>query len=419
LKQVLLELNRYRHSLETRKGIEPAPRIAVGITSAQTCLVLCGRLRALKQAGFDVTLMSSPGELLDRLELKEGVRVLRIPIRRRIAPLADLVSLVALWKELRLLKPDVVEFSTPKAGLLGLLAALLASVPVRVYCLRGLKLESTSGLKRKILWLAERIAAACAHVVLCNSPSLRKQALALKIASDAKLQVLGSGSSIGVDIDRFRPGATSVRQQFGIPKDTHVLGYVGRFTRDKGIPELIDSFDLILQSAPQSYLLMVGWFDEAEDALDPALRRRIVTHPRIVCTGFVTDATPYYRAMDLLILPTQREGFPNVVLEASATGIPVLTTLSTGACDSVVHGKTGLLVPASDPHAIYRAAMRLLRDPFERRRMGAAGRAWVTENFLDWRIHKLTASFYKNLLMATRPSTAQEKAAMEWAAPLR
>jgi hypothetical protein len=174
--------------------------VVVGITNSQTCLVLRGRLRALQTAGFDVTLASNPGELLDRLEKEQGVTAARIPMRRRIAPLSDLVSFFTLWKELRRLKPDIAEFSTPKAGLLGMLAATFAGVPRRVYCLRGLKLESSSGLKRRALWCSERIAAACAHVIVCNSPSLRRKALQLRLASPQKLRVLGLGSSNGIDV---------------------------------------------------------------------------------------------------------------------------------------------------------------------------------------------------------------------------
>ena len=158
------------------------PHIVVGITHPQTCLNLTGRLRTLRDAGFRVTLVSSPGELLYRTAAREGVEAIAIPIERQIAPLADLVSLLRLcWLLLRL-RPQITEFSTPKAGLLGNLAALLCGVPRRIYMLRGLKLETSTGFERIILLTAERLSAACAQVVLCNSNSLRSEALALGVA---------------------------------------------------------------------------------------------------------------------------------------------------------------------------------------------------------------------------------------------
>ena len=139
-------------------------------------------------------------------------------------------------------------------------------------------------------------------------------------------------------LSAFRPAPATCASKFGIPREASVVGFVGRLTRDKGLPELIQAFDRILVADPSAHLLLVGWFDAAEDALDAVLRARILSHPRIHCTGFVSDTAPYYRAMDVMVLPTWREGFPNVVLEAAATGIPVVTTESTGARDAVVAG---------------------------------------------------------------------------------
>ncbi|HEV2484294.1 MAG TPA: glycosyltransferase family 4 protein [Terracidiphilus sp.] len=372
--------------------------IVVGITSPHTCVVLKGRLRALREAGFRVTLVASPGELLGSTAASEGVESIAIPMQRRIAPIADLVSLFRLWRLMRRLKPDMVEFSTPKAGLLGTMAARLCGIPRRVYMLRGLKLETTTGFKRRILLWAERLAAACAHVVLCNSNSLRAEALALGVAPAAKLLLLGDGSSNGVDMERYSPGSSNVRERYGLPHDAHVVGFVGRLTRDKGLLELIEAFDAILQAEPKAHLLLVGWFDTSEDSLGDEVRGRIQCHSHIHLTGFVNGTAPFYRAMDVMVLPTWREGFPNVVLEAAATGIPVVTTQSTGSRDSVVPEVTGLLIPPGYPEAISEAVLKLLRDPERRRRMGYAARAWVLEHFIDERVLGRTAAYYKSLL---------------------
>jgi glycosyltransferase involved in cell wall biosynthesis len=383
---------------------QPPPRIVVGITHPQTCLTLTGRLRTLREAGFHVTLVSSPGDLLERTAAQEGVEAIAFPIRRTIAPVADLKALLHLWRMLRRIKPVLTEFSTPKAGLLGNIAAWLCRVPARVYMLRGLKLETAAGLKRRILLASERLASACAQVVLCNSDSLRRRALELGVAPAAKLRLLEEGSTNGVDIERFSPGKNNLRVLLGIPLEVPVVGYVGRLTRDKGVPELIAAFDAILRAEADAHLLLVGWFDLSEDALRPELRARIERHPRMHCTGFVDDTAPYYRSMDMLVLPTWREGFPNVVLEAAATGIPVITTLCTGSRDSVVPEVTGFLIPPGYPEAISEAVLKLIRDPERRRRMGAAGRAWILEHYVDKHVLEVTAAFYKSLI---------ERAAME------
>jgi len=385
------------------------PHIVVGITNPQTCLVLRGRLRTLREQGFRVTLVSSPGELLTSTAAQEGVDSIAIPMHRQISPVADIVSLARLWWLLFRLKPEMTEFSTPKAGLLGSIAAMLCGIPVRVYFLRGLKLETCTGLKRRILLLTEKVASACSHAVLCNSDSLRNEALALGIASEAKLRLLGEGSSNGVDVERFTPGLDSLRQRLGLPLDAPVVGFVGRMTRDKGLPELVEAFDTILASKPDVYLLLVGWFDASEDALVDELRLRIKRHPRIRTTGYVADTAPYYRAMDVMVLPTWREGFPNVVLEAAATGIPVITTLATGSRDAVVPEVTGLLIPPGYPAAISEAVLNLLGNPERCRRMGLAARAWVLDHYADGRVLGRTVRFYKSLLDRNLPKSSAGK----------
>lgn len=374
------------------------PHIVVGVTHPQTCLTLTGRLRALREAGFRVTLVCSPGELAERIAEREGVESIALSMQREIKPIADVVSLLRLWWLLLRLRPDMTEFSTPKAGLLGTFAALCAGVPERVYMLRGLKVEGTTGVKRRILLITERIASGCAQVVLCNSHSLRAEAISLGLAPAPKLQLIGDGSSNGVDVERFSPGPSDVRDRLGLPAEAIVLGFVGRLTRDKGLPELLEAFDTILDAEPAAHLILVGWFDVAEDALSVDLRLRIECHPRIHCTGFVVDTAPYYRVMDLMILPTRREGFPNVVLEAAACGIPVITTIATGSRDSVVPEVTGLLIPPGYPEAISEAVLKLLRDPARRRLMGEAARAWVIEHFSNHRVLGLITAFYKSLL---------------------
>jgi len=238
--------------------------------------------------------------------------------------------------------------------------------------------------------------------VLCNSESLRNQALDLRVAPASKLRLLGGGSSSGVDVEHFSPGPGILRARLCLPSDAPVVGFVGRLTRDKGLPELVEAFDAIMAAKPQTHLLLVGWFDAAEDALDRDLRVRIKNHPRIHMTGYVADTAPYYRVMDVMVLPTWREGFPNVVLEAAASGIPVVTTLCTGSRDTVVPEVTGLLIPPGYPAAISEAVLQLLRNHARRCRMGMAARAWVLENYVKDYVLGLTVRCYKSLLERNR-----------------
>jgi glycosyltransferase involved in cell wall biosynthesis len=382
---------------ETRRYLRQS-HILVGVTSSQTCIVLPGRVRALRDAGFRVSLLSSPGALLDQIARTEQIDAFAIPMERVISPFRDFVALIRIWRLLRRVKPDIVEFSTPKAGLLGILAARFCGIPARIYLLRGLKLETSRGLRRFLLLLAERITSGSADLVICNSRSLRKQALAIGIARASKLVLLGCGSSNGVNLARFAPGYSSVRKKFGIPHDAPVIGFSGRLTADKGLPELLEAFAAILRHVPDAYLLLVGWFDGSEDALKCEVRARVEGHPRIICTGFVEDTAPYYRAMDLMVLPSWREGFPNAVLEAAATGVPVITTRCTGSCDAVIPEVTGLLVPAGSPDAIGEAVLRLLGDPDRCKQMSAAARIWVAENYEDRRVLGLAVALYMSLI---------------------
>lgn len=387
-------------NIRSKKHLPERPHILVGVTSSQTCVVLGERLQALGEAGFRVSLLSGPGELLDRTANRAGADCYAVPIVRAISPITDCIALFRIWSLIRRLKPDLVEFSTPKAGLLGNIAARICGIPARVYLLRGLRLETATGMKRRLLLVAERISARCAHVVLCNSRSLRARSREYDIAPEAKLMMLGEGSSNGVDTLRFSPGTERVRGELDIPDDAPVIGFVGRLTRDKGLPELLEAFALLLRRHPNAFLLLVGWFDAAEDALDRGLRERIESHPRVIHTGFVHDTSPFYRAMDVLVLPSWREGFPNAVLEAAASGVPAVVTTCTGSCDAVVPGVTGLLVPPGQPVAICEAVATLVGDPDLRQTMAMAARARAVENYDSRRVLGQMVRFYSNLIGA-------------------
>lgn len=371
----------------TPDGAPRRPRLAIVVTHPMTArLLLAGQLRHLSESGFRVTLVTSPGPDLEGVAEREGVEVRTVPMDRELSPARDVVSFVRLVRLLRRVRPDAVVAGTPKAGLLGMLAARIVGVPVRIYTLRGLRLETARGWKRWMLHRAERLATSSAHRVLCVSESLRRRAVELGVVDEAKTAVPGAGSSNGVDVERFEAAAADrrrlleLRAQLGLPDGAPVVGFVGRFTRDKGIAELVEAFTRISGELPEVRLLVVGDF-EAGDPVPDELAERLRRNPRVALPGFVPDTAPYYPLMEVLALPSHREGFPNAPLEAAAAGVPTVGFDATGTVDAVVHGRTGTLVPAGDSEALAQALLAYLRDPELRRRDGEAARTRARRAF--------------------------------------
>lgn len=384
------------------------PRLTYVVTASVSVGFFYGQVAYMINKGWDVDFISSPGPELNLIR-GEGARTWAVPMEREIALHKDIVSLWRLWRLFRSTRPDLVIAGTPKAGLIGALAARLAGVPHVVYMLHGLRLETALGLKRMLLTITERVACFCVHRVHCVSPSLRMRAIGLGLVKPNKALVVGPGTCCGVDADRFhesldvRQKANHLRHELGIQKDAQVIGFVGRFTRDKGIPELYQAFISVREQHANLRLLLVGDF-EAGDPIAVDMRRTIENDPGVVRTGFVTDVAPYYNLMDMCVLATYREGFPGVPLEAQAAGLPVVTTLATGAIDSVLDRETAFIVPVGDVKALSDAINRLLDDPPLRKRMGEAGRAWVKAVFRQEIVWDAYARTYQHLIQKGDPT---------------
>ena len=357
----------------------------------------------LRKTGFHPVALCSPGPEVANFRAAESIRVVTVSMEREISPFRDLISLMRLWRTLRELRPAICNAGTPKAGLLVGLAAWMNRIPCRVYTLRGLRLETATGLKRRILFISERIACGCAHRVLCVSPSLLQRAIELRLVPAKKAVVLGFGSSNGVDPSRFEPTAErleeakKIRWELGIETDQPVIGFIGRFTRDKGLPELLVAFQLVRGKVPDAVLLLVGSYEHG-DQVPPETRTAIESEPNVVTVDFTRNVDLYYLLMDIFVLPTHREGFPNTVLEAQAAERPVVTTFATGAVDSVEEDVTGLLVPPGDVSALTDALVRLLLDHDLARGMGRAGRERVLREFRNEIIWGALASLYREML---------------------
>jgi lipopolysaccharide/colanic/teichoic acid biosynthesis glycosyltransferase/glycosyltransferase involved in cell wall biosynthesis len=369
-------------------GIRPDHVKLVHImTVPQSLGFLARQVRFMKDQGFEIHAIASRGPGLDRFGREEGVSTYSVEMPRRISPLGDLVALVRLIRILRKIRPAIVQGHTPKGGLLGMIAAFLVGVPVRIYTLHGLPLETARGFKRILLRWTEKISCLLASQVIPVGPSLRRIGIAEGLASQSKMKVLGQGTINGVDaLDRFNPlphalsEGRAVRLAHGIPPDARVIGFVGRIVRDKGLEDLVEAWKSLREQYHDLHLLVVGGF-ELRDPISVASEDILRSDPRVHLTGNVDSMPPMYGAMQIVVLPTYREGFPTVLLEAAAMGLPVVATRVTGCGDAVLDGVTGTLVPAGDPDRLSDALRTYLDQPGLGLERGRAGRERVLREF--------------------------------------
>lgn len=372
------------------------PSIVIGVTSDLSIVLLKGLPAHLQSLGWAVHVVSAPGPRLDALK-GAGVQVHPLPMDRNPNVLADVVSL-ARWVVLLLrIRPDVVSVGTPKAGLLGMLAGWITRTPFRVYMLRGLRLETTTGRQRAFLHRLEQIACRASHVVLAVSYTLRQAAVEAGLAGSDKIRVVGHGSSNGVEI-RPQPPARS-----GASLSTHVVGFVGRATADKGIALLAESLAVLAQEGVTGQLLIIGEPDASSDA--QAWTNLHESGWQVRATGMVPDVSPYYPMMDVLALPTRREGFPNVVLEAAVCQVPCVATMATGIPDAIEHGHTGIIVHDRDARKYAEGLRALLLDDDGRRLMGYQARERAQGRFERTAVWAAYADVYAGGLAAVRQTS--------------
>ena len=344
-------------------------------------------IHALREAECSLSLISSPGPELDELASMGGIETIGIPMRRSISLGADVVAIASLIRTFRRGAFDLIHTHTPKAGLVGMIAGGIARVPRRLHTLHGLPFETATGLKRRLLIWADRITCGLADTVCVVSESVRQRAVTMDLCDEDKAIVLGAGSACGVDLARFTPRAETasrgrqVRDRLGIDQPAMVIGYCGWLVADKGITDLVTAFGTISRSRSDVHLLMMGSDGGTHGPIANSTRRTMETDARIHYVGHVDDPEVHYAAMDVLVLPTRREGFPYALLEAAAMELPVVATRATGCVDAVVHGETGLLVDIGDTESLARAISVLLDDKVLRKTMGTQARQRVERCF--------------------------------------
>ena len=332
---------------------------------------LLGKQLSYMDRYFDVTAISSDQVYLERVGKELGVKTHTINMTRKITPVEDLKSLWTMYAYFRKEKPEIVHSHTPKAGLIGMLAAKLAGVKIRLHTVAGLPLMETTGLKRKVLNLVEKLTYSCATKVYPNSKGLHDFILEEKLGTADKIQVIGNGSTNGIDTAHFSPESYSVsekaqlRQELEIEASAFVFVFVGRLVKDKGINELVSAFMKIqTNSSKKLKLLLVGPLEQDLDPLAPDVLQTIDSNPDIISLGFQKDVRPYFAIGDALVFPSYREGFPNVVLQALSMGIPALVSDINGCNEIVQDGYNGSIFPAKDEIALQKSMEQILADHF-------------------------------------------------------
>jgi len=303
------------------------------------------------KAFYDITFISSNPAQLKQTAEKQGVSYFPLEMTRKITPLQDLRCLIQLYHFLRKEKPLIVHTHTPKAGIVGMLAARLAGVPIRLHTIAGLPLMETKGLKRWLLILVERITYFCATKVYPNAEGLLKFVLENRLAPRKKLKVIGKGSSNGIDTSYFSKGQVEetkvsvLRESLKIKSSDFIFCFVGRLVGDKGVNELVHAFCEVQNEIPEAKLLLVGPYETDLDPLEKITQKRINTNPNIITTGFQADIRPYLVLSDTFVFPSYREGFPNVVLQAIAMEVPCIVSDINGCNEIIREGETGAIVP--------------------------------------------------------------------------
>ena len=356
-----------------------------------------GTLRRLAQT-YDVVAVSTPDDELHEMAQREGVRVVGVAMRRPISPLHDLRSLLRLIRVFRRERPDMVHSITPKAGLLSMIAAWVCRVPVRLHTFTGLVFPTATGLKQRILMLTDRITCACATHIVPEGEGVKNDLINYGITRKP-LRVLGYGNVRGVDMQHYsRTPEVMAAAQPIMRSGVFTFVFVGRVVRDKGINELVQAFARLNAQEPATRLILVGRFEDDLDPVLPQTRQTIEQNDAIEAVGNQADVRPWLAASDALVFPSYREGFPNVVLEAGAMGLPSIVTDINGSREIIVDGTNGVIVLPRDADALYAAMLRFIEAPAEVAQMAANAREMIASRFEKSFVEQCLFDYYKEIL---------------------
>lgn len=370
-------------------------------------LLLAGQMKYTKAQGWEVIMVSAGGREVDQVIKYEGVRHEVIPFTRKITPFTDLKCIWFLIQLFRREQPDIVHTHTPKAGLLGMIAANLAGVKIRIHTLAGIPAMAAEGRKKSLLESVEKWTYSNATEVWPNSEGLWKFVLKKELCSEFKLRIIGKGSSNGVDLEKFN--RESLRENHLVAatmrimpgEDDFIILCVGRLVRDKGIEELVSAF-LNSKIVNKSKLVLLGAFENDLDPLSAETVQIIRDHPRIIQIDWSEHVAHYLALSDLLVHPSHREGFPNVILEAGAMQVPVVCSDIIGNTDIISQQKTGLIFPAKDA-AVLKEALEFAFVKRDKMAQYAANlHELIVQNYDRRFVQKEIFSNYQRLISVNR-----------------
>ncbi|WP_291136260.1 glycosyltransferase family 4 protein [Flavobacterium sp. UBA7663] len=362
-------------------------------------LLLKGQLKFLSKH-FDVLAVSGYDADLETVKDREGVPVVSVAMKRSIAPFQDLISLYRLYKLFKKEQPTIVHSITPKAGLLSMVAAKYANVPVRIHTFTGLVFPAKKGLFQKLLILMDKVLCWHATHIIPEGAGVKQDLLDNKI-TNKPLEVIANGNVNGIDTTFFNSNTISEQQQqslrneLGIDSSDFVFVFIGRLVTDKGINELVRAF--LSLAIPNCKLLLVGSF-ETEDPLQPETLKAIQQNDSILSVGFQQDIRPYLVISDCLVFPSYREGFPNVVMQAGAMGLPSIVTNINGSNEIIIDGFNGTIVPSKDVTALLRAMIRMKEDETWRSQLQSNARSSIITRYEQKMVWEALLIKYKEFL---------------------
>lgn len=367
-------------------------------------IILKGQLAYMNQFYEVVGVTGRDEKHFYEIAQREGIRMIPIELSRVISPFKDLKSLFQMYFMMLREKPDIVHTHTPKAGLIGLLAAKLAGVPVRLHTVGGIPWMEVFGFKRNMLKQIEKITYGLAHRVYPNSKGLIQFIHEQKICPSEKVKLLANGGSNGINTDYFVPQPElkqTLRLKQGINDNEIVLGFVGRIAREKGINEWLTAFEEVRKQFKVK-ILLIGLFEKTYGGLTSEVEEKIQNDPDILFLGRFDDVRPYYNMMDIFVFPSYREGFPNAVLEACAMGLPVIATDINGCNEIIQNGVNGILIEPKSSEAIYKALLNLLENKESRLKLGEQARTEVVKKFRRENIWRALKDEYDTFLTNRR-----------------
>ncbi|MDY3524143.1 glycosyltransferase family 4 protein [Riemerella anatipestifer] len=364
-------------------------------------ILLKGQHQFMSKQGFDVIGVSSSGQELDEVKKNEGIRTVSIEMSRKIAPFQDLKSLWKMWCLLRKEKPQIVHSITPKAGLLSMLAAKFAGVPIRIHTFTGLIFPSKTGMLQKILILMDRLLCWAATNIYPEGQGVKNDLIKYKI-TQKPLNVIANGNVNGIDIDHFSPQQVSeevkqqLKQDLNIQETDFVYVFVGRLVGDKGINELMVAFKQL--NIQNTKLLLVGAEERDLDPLKEDTINEIENNKNIIAVGYQTDVRPYFAIADALVFPSYREGFPNVVMQAGAMGLPSIVSDINGCNEIIVDSVNGWIIPPKNVEELYLAMKRMLEDEIAYSDLKAQSRQMIVGRYQQKVVWEALLNEYNKLL---------------------